>query len=255
MWSCLVASVILLAAGRIPAARAGAAETAMVRVPGGAYRPFFKGKNGAAPIPVQPFLLDRGPVTRGQYAAFVASHPRWRKAQVKPLFAEDGYLAGWTGDQVPAGSANEPVTNVSWFAAKAYCECEGKRLPTQVEWEWAADGDRGEASPIRLAEAARPVAAGNSGSTLRFAMGRPRVAGLAFGDVWEWTSDFNSLMVANPSPDESSSSLFCGDGFRATDARDYAGFLRFSFRSSLKANYTLKNLGFRCAKDQTKDTP
>src|SRR5205814_3919432 len=85
---------------------------------------------------------------------------------------------------------------------------------------------------------------------LHFAMGRARAGGLVFGDVWEWTSDFNTLLLADPSPDgDDSSSLFCGDGFRATDAKDYGGFLRFSFRSSLKASYALKNLGFRCAKD------
>lgn len=254
--SSLAASALLLATGRTPAVRAGEGRVDMIRVPGGEYRPFFKSKNGATTIPVQAFLLDRTAVTRREFAAFLSREPRWRKSRIQPIFAESGYLAGWNGDRSPAASANEPVTSVSWFAAKAYCECEGKRLPTQAEWEWAADGDRAETSSIRLAESMPSTPASGSSETLRFAMGRPRVSGLDFGDIWEWTADFNSLMVASPSPDETSSSLFCGDGFRATDAKDYAGFLRFSFRSSLKANYTLKNLGFRCAKGLTGgDTP
>ena len=251
--SCLAAGMLMLAAGRPSAAHASADANAMVRVPAGTYQPFFKGKNGTAPIPVQAFLLDRAPVTCADFAAFLAREPRWRKSQIRQLYAESGYLAGWNGDRVPAVTALEPVTSVSWFAAKAYCECEGQRLPTQVEWEWAAEGDATRSSPIRLAEAVRPRPSAGSSASLRFAMGRGRVPGLAFGEVWEWTSDFNQLMVSSPSPDESNASLFCGDGFRANDARDYAGFLRFSFRSSLKANYTLKNLGFRCAKDLSED--
>ena len=251
--SCLAAGFILLAAGRTPAASANA-DLAMIRVPGGEYRPFFKGKNGVAPIPVDAFLLDRRPVTRREFEAFIAREPRWRRARVQPLFAERGYLADWQGDRARAGSELEPVTNVSWFAARAYCECEGKRLPSQAEWEWAAaGGDASDPTTVRLAETTRPPHATSPGAMLRFAMGQGRVPGLAFGQVWEWTSDFNALMVANPAPDEPSNSLFCGDGFRATDASDYAGFLRFSFRSSLKANYTLKNLGFRCARDLPED--
>jgi formylglycine-generating enzyme required for sulfatase activity len=251
--SCLAAGLLTLAAGRPSDARAGTPDPTMVRVPAGAYQPFFKGKNGSAPIPVRSFLLDRAPVTRAEFAAFVAREPRWRRSRIKELFAEGGYLADWHGDQAPAATAAQPVTNVSWFAARAYCECEGKRLPSQSEWEWAAEADPAQRSPIRLAAADRAQPARGTSPTLRFAMGRGRVPGLGFGEVWEWTSDFNQLMVANPSPGDSNNSLFCGDGFRANDARDYAGFLRFSFRSSLKANYTLKNLGFRCAKDLPED--
>jgi formylglycine-generating enzyme len=44
--------------------------------------------------------------------------------------------------------------------------------------------------------------------------------------------------------------LFCASGsFGASDKEDYAAFMRFAFRGSLKANYTVGNLGFRCAKN------
>jgi formylglycine-generating enzyme required for sulfatase activity len=224
----------------------------MIRVPAGSYRPFFKSKDPGQRILVSAFLLDAAPVTRAEFAAFLAREPKWRTAKVKRLFAEAGYLAGWKNDEPPAGTAEDPVTHVSWFAAKSYCECEGKRLPTQLEWEWAAESpaptaDASAAAATRVASNESASSSPDPGVDLRFAMGQGRVPGLAFGRVWEWTSDFNSLLVAGATTD-TGASLFCGDGFRANDARDYSGFLRFSFRSSLKASYTLKNLGFRCAK-------
>jgi len=210
-----MAGLLLSLAALAPATARAASPAAMLRVPAGDYRPFYKGRSGARRrIPVASFQLDREPVSERDFLAFVTAHPDWRRSQVKRLFAEPSYLADWTTDLAPPRVTGAPVTRVSWFAARAYCECEGERLPTQAEWEWAAERR------------------------------------LVMGDVWEWTSDFNTLLLADPSPvGESSSSLFCGDGFRATDAKDYGGFLRFSFRSSLKASYALKNLGFRCAKD------
>ena len=277
--SMLAALLLSLPAGAPGLARAGAPADGMLRVAGGDYQPFYKGKTGARTIPVGAFLLDRAPVSRREFLDFVTTHSRWRRSQVTPLFAERGYLSDWTGDLAPAGSPETPVTRVSWFAASAYCECQGKRLPTQAEWEWASERGAvagftglhrhapvpdpspqqarrklssagfGAYRPIRLASFEHAPRPAHERDGLRFAMGRGERRGLAFGDVWEWTSDFNTLLLADPSPDETSSSLFCGDGFRATDAKDYGGFLRFSLRSSLKANYALRNLGFRCAKD------
>ena len=45
-------------------------------------------------------------------------------------------------------------------------------------------------------------------------------------------------------------SLFCGSGsLTANDLMNYAAFMRYAFRGSIKANYAVQNLGFRCAKD------
>ncbi len=88
-----------------------------------------------------------------------------------------------------------------------------------------------------------------------FAMGQ-RAADLAhtplrLSGIWEWTEDFNSAVVAGRigNAQGGNSSLFCGDGFRAIDPTNYAAFLRYSFRSSLRGDFTLRNLGFRCTRD------
>ena len=72
------------------------------------------------------------------------------------------------------------------------------------------------------------------------------------GLVWEWTSDFNSALVTGDARGDTGleRQLFCGAGsLGASDLGNYAGFMRFGFRSSLRAGYTVHNLGFRCAKD------
>ena len=261
----MVVLLLSLTTGVPAPAQARGPRPRMLRVPGGEYRPFYKGKAGTGTIPVGSFLLDRAPVTQGEFLRFLKRNPRWRHSRVTPLFAERGYLSDWPADLTPARSLDAPVTRVSWFAASAYCECQGRRLPTQAEWEWAAEtgavprlaGYPGSVAPpsppgtqsLELASVERPNRFAQDGTRTRLALGRGGPRGLALGEVWEWTSDFNTLLLADPSPDQSASSLFCGDGFRAADAKDYGGFLRFSFRSSLRASYALKNLGFRCAKD------
>ena len=74
--------------------------------------------------------------------------------------------------------------------------------------------------------------------------------------MWEWVDDFNTAMVTGESRGDSAldRDLFCGAGsLGVNDPNDYAAFMRFALRSSLKANNTTTALGFRCARDR--DTP
>ncbi len=73
-----------------------------------------------------------------------------------------------------------------------------------------------------------------------------------FGLIWEWNYDFNTALVTGESRGDSDldKNLFCGSGAaNAKNVANYPAFMRYGFRSSLKANYTVHNLGFRCAKD------
>jgi formylglycine-generating enzyme required for sulfatase activity len=73
-----------------------------------------------------------------------------------------------------------------------------------------------------------------------------------FGLVWEWVLDFNSAMLTTDARNAGTkdSLAFCGGGaINATDKANYPSFMRVAFRSSLRADYTTNNLGFRCAAD------
>ena len=72
------------------------------------------------------------------------------------------------------------------------------------------------------------------------------------GLVWEWTEDFSSLLVAadNRNQGDADNAKFCGAGALSMDDRDnYAVLMRVAMLSSLNAEDTTANLGFRCAKD------
>ena len=89
------------------------------------------------------FVLDNTPVTNAQFLAFVTAHPQWRRDRIASLFADNDYLSHWAAvTELGAGARpDQPVTRVSWFPARAYCESVGGRLPTWYEWEYAAAAD------------------------------------------------------------------------------------------------------------------
>jgi formylglycine-generating enzyme required for sulfatase activity len=234
----------------------------MVRVPAGVHRPLFRVERDPAEVPVKAFLLDARPVTNGDFLRFVREQPRWQRSQVKRLFAGPTYLQHWAGDldlgPDAARVAQQPVTRVSWFAAKAYAVWAGKRLPATAEWELAAAAGFTRADGTNDAEFVQSVQrwySTPSPETLPpVAAGRPNVHGLhdLHGLVWEWTSDFNSAFVTGDARGDTGleRQLFCGAGsLDAKDRANFPAFMRYGFRSSLKADYTVHNLGFRCAKD------
>ncbi|MCW2316722.1 formylglycine-generating enzyme required for sulfatase activity [Rhodoblastus acidophilus] len=243
------------------AAPACAAPAEMAPVPAGAFTPFFKmipakGQRGAEPRPIalKAFRLDRFPVTSAQFAAFLATNPQWRREAAPRLFVDPNYLRRWREGAPAAGEAQAPVTNVSWFAAQAFCEARGGRLPTTDEWEYAlADAGRGrdQVTRISLDWFARPNGArlGEVGQGAANGYGLSDMVGL----VWEWTEDFSATGSGAEQRNTSSKddAAFCGGGAAGVrDPADYPAFMRYALRASLKARYTQDNLGFRCAGDE-----
>ena len=237
-----------------PAAGAGTDGPDMVLVPAGAYVPFFKLPGGQTSQPMAKFWLDVYPVTNAQFLDFVTTYPQWRKSNQKTIFADGHYLDHWPDDHSWGApeQAHSPITNVSWFAANAYCRAQGKSLPTTAQWEYALadDGrDKDRLNQDILDWYAKP----NSQNLPPVGRSTANHCGIhdLVGLVWEWTLDFNGVMSgAELRQTGKDKSLFCGGGaLNASDASDYAAFMRYSLRSSLKATYTTPNLGFRCAKE------
>ena len=237
--------------------QANIAGKKMVLVPGGKFKTFYVSKTDK-PIIVAPFYLDETAVTNTEYLEFVKANPQWSRSKVNRLFADANYLKHWEGD-LDIGTSNKniynsPVVNVSWFAARAYAEWKGKRLPTLAEWELA-----GNAPPKNIAYTSvtdyimswyekppTPVLP-NIKSTYQNVLGLHDMNGL----VWEWTFDFNSFINTGDSRNTTNEdrNLYCaGASINVTNRKDYAAFLRYGFRGSLKGNYCISSLGFRCAK-------
>ncbi|MCU0796184.1 MAG: formylglycine-generating enzyme family protein [Akkermansiaceae bacterium] len=230
----------------------------MIQVEGGEYLPMFGAK--AAKRKVASFLMDRLPVTNGDYLEFVKTHPQWRRSRVGRLYAAEGYLSHWKSDLElgPLAPPNAPVVNVSWFAARAYLKACGKRLPTEDEWEFAARSDetREDASQdsAYLARILAWYGMPNPSVLPPAQSGTVDFRGICgmHGLVWEWVRDFNNQMVSGSARNDTSldRSLFCAGGtLGATDASNYAAFMRFAFRSCLEGSFTVPNLGFRGARD------
>lgn len=232
-------------------------EADLVRIPGGRFVPLFL-QVGESVVEVEAFLIDRHQVTRGEFLEFVRANPRWRRSQVKPIFAGERYLADWPGD-LDVGDdddARRPATQVSWFAAKAYCEARGARLPTVDEWEYVAAASATERDATRdpaflqwvVEHFTRPAPSPLPpvGTGFRNVYG---VEGM-HGPVREWVLDYNTVMVSDDSRGIGARDhqLYCAAGaVGSTRTDDYAAFLRYTFRSGLNGRSTLDNLGFRCA--------
>lgn len=232
-----------------------AQQLGMVFIKEGSFVPLY-GSVSKNPVVVKNFYIDIYPVTNHDFLEFIKKNPPYRKSKIKGIFADKTYLSYWKND-LDFGNVNpkSPVTSVSWFAAKKYCECQGKRLPTLDEWEYVAMADTKKIDArtkkdfneyiLSWYEKSRTYE-NEIGKTFKNYWGVYDMHGL----VWEWTADFNSIFLSGESRKDKSEdkNLFCGGAsVNATDLMDYAAFMRYAFRGSLKAQYSTRNLGFRCA--------
>jgi formylglycine-generating enzyme required for sulfatase activity len=250
------AALLLLA---LPVAALAAAGNGFVALPGGSFKSALKYEDKPL-VKVAPFELQQRPVTNAQFLAFAKAHPRWRRDQLPAVLGDARYLSHWAGplqlQSVAQGA--QPVVNVSWFAASAYCEAQGARLPTWSEWEYAAAADESRrdarSDPAWRERILSWYSRPSTGELPRAGLQTPNAYGVQdlHGLVWEWTDDFSSLMVAadNRKQGDPDKAKFCGAGALSMDDRDnYAVLMRVAMLSSLEANGTTANLGFRCARD------
>ncbi len=252
-----IAALLLLLFPVVGLPAAGNGE--YVNLPGGSFRSALKYEDRKGDTRIDPFALMRRPVTNAEFLAFVQRHPQWRRDRVAKVFAEPRYLSHWAGPaKLGAGALpQQPVVQVSWFAAQAYCEAQGARLPSWDEWEYAAAADEtrrdARGDPAWRERILRWYSRPSTQVLPRAGLQIPNAYGVQdlHGLVWEWTDDFSALLVAadNRNQGDADNAKFCGAGALSMDDRDnYAVLMRVAMLSSLNAEDTTLNLGFRCAR-------
>lgn len=237
------------------------------QVSDGCREEFFARETPPKPITIAPFLLDRTEVTNQQFSAWLRSQPNLRITSERktvylgellfvdlfPNFGSGGIEYEEGQFTVKQGLEQRPATQLTWYAADAYCRAHGKRLPTEAEWEYAArSGQRfrfpwGDNEPLCSGVVfARHSgwACGELGSgtedvgTAKQDRSAQGVLDLA-GNVSEWTADsFHDGKLSDPSLRV----------VRGGDWHTPAAMCRAAGRSRVPAGEVAANIGFRCAK-------
>ncbi len=179
-----------------------------------------------------PFEMMDKPVTVAQFRDWASSSGRRMTAQPK-----------WSADDVP-------VVNVTWDDAVAFCSALVARLPTEIEWEYAA---RGGSSSARYGEI--DAVAWYAGNSDKRAHPVGRKAANAFGlydmlgNVWEWNADvFRSAAAEGDAPQGGPNDM---RSLRGGSWRNKAKQIRVSNRGRLAPDDREDDDGFRCVRDAT----
>ena len=167
------------------------------------------------PVQIPAFYAAETEIPNRLYRAFIEENPDWAPANrvelVRRELVDDQYLADWPSDS-DRTDVNQteweqlPVTNVSFFAAQAFCEWMTSkipagfsgytfRLPFESEWEWAARGgligmDYPTGRPSAENRFFSPEVEGPApvGASPENGYGLRDTA----GNVWEWCLDWYS---------------------------------------------------------------
>lgn len=126
----------------------------MVRIPGGElivkftqgdeFIPYPKEQEGET-ITLRGFAMDKYPVTNKDFKKFL-DNTHYRPADTL------NFLKHWVNGNIRKGEEQFPVTFVSYEDAQAYASWAGKRLPTELEWQYAAQTSAGNEWPWKQAQ-------------------------------------------------------------------------------------------------------
>ena len=136
-----------------------APHSEMVRMRGGSTRAFLVGSDGAAPVNLGEYRIDRFEISNSQYKAFVdAGGYTDRQWWEHPFVDDNGRTlsfeaamalfidktgrpgpSSWEAGSFPSGQGEMPVGGVSWYEAAAYAKYAGKSLPTIYHWARVAN--------------------------------------------------------------------------------------------------------------------
>jgi iron(II)-dependent oxidoreductase len=193
-------------------------------------------------VALDAFRIDRVEVTNEHYAAYLqatgVSAPRfWNKS--------DRFH---NGEKFP----RHPAVGISWFEAKAFCEWQGKRLPTEAEWEKAARGGR-EGFAFPWGDTPDHARANYEGQgTLPVGSYPQNDYGLfdMSGNVWEWVADWFDAGYYGKSPEGNPAGPDSGQEkvLRGGSYVDGIGPNRVAHRHWFPPAAQYKWLGGRCAR-------
>ena len=206
---------------------------------------------------LQPHALASRLVSNAEYLGFVREggyreptlwlSDGWETVQREgwqhPLYWHDDLESQFTLSGAGAIEAQEPVCHLSYYEADAFARWAGARLPTEAEWEAAAQG---------------AVVAGNFQESDRF---QPAPADPAdgiqqlFGDVWEWTaSPYVSYPGFRPLPGtlgEYNGKFMCGQWvLRGGSCVTPADHIRASYRNFFPPHARWQFAGLRLGQDR-----
>lgn len=204
-------------------------------------------------VTLNAFFIDKYEVTNARYKACVDA------GRCKlPENLNSATHAPYYG--VPA-FADYPVIRVTWTEARDFCERQGKRLPTEAEWERVARGNTdtrvypwANATPDCLKLNYAGPAGACVGDTARIgsypAGASPDGAMDMAGNVWEWVNDWHQVDYYTVSPASNPQGPATGTE-RAVRGGSFLypnGFVRTAYRDHDLPFIADNDTGFRCAR-------
>ena len=208
-------------------------------------------------VEVNEFWIDKCEITNYQYLLFLARHPFLRKSTFPLKYHDGNYLKNWKDDLIPElRSELKPVTNVSWYAARHYCNFIGKRLASEAEWEMAARSGGKEKYSFDGGVEFLPDYGWfreNSGGMIHTTaqkISNPNGLYDIHGNAWEWVYDWFSVYKSDNSSNPQGPEMGKYRVMRGGSWSDPAEYLRSAMRRDALPTSTFNNVGFRCAAEK-----
>jgi len=210
------------------------------------------------------YWIDVHEVTNAKYLEFV--NATGHRPALDDTCETDACRQGnlWKGKSFLKRIRNQPVTQVNWYDAVAYCTWRNKRLPTEAEWEKAARGPGGNLYPWGNKQPPGKATYRRKWRgvfTMTDVGSYPNGASIygvhdMAGNVWEWVADWYERNYykkkINTNPKGPKTGKF--RGVRGGSWVNYEDTLHSAFRRWSRPEVRFNDTGFRCAKDPIDET-